>query len=246
MKEVNEVVQKMSGSDRPVPVWTEFGEVQVVSTSEKPKPLLFSVAVRLKNFTITATTPANSGVRFETGVSELQISNRVETVKKSSTNHQFRISTKARVNMKLSLGQIIRDTVYFEEFQTQAYFKTTIQMSNVIQNLSTASGDKDVIHINLTRPLVFVQPIGKFLAFWGLFLDDLVYRRRIAARFAHRKKCKQESPREICFYFASGESRRNSPIGKQRKCAIAIIVRYSGRRQSQRTRKFKKVQGKIS
>ena len=162
MKEVNEVVQKMSGSDRPVPVWTEFGEVQVVSTSEKPKPLLFSVAVRLKNFTITATTPANSGVRFETGVSELQISNRVETVKKSSTNHQFRISTKARVNMKLSLGQIIRDTVYFEEFQTQAYFKTTIQMSNVIQNLSTASGDKDVIHINLTRPLVFVQPIGKF------------------------------------------------------------------------------------
>ena len=32
MKEVNEVVQKMSGSDRPVPVWTEFGEVQVVSS----------------------------------------------------------------------------------------------------------------------------------------------------------------------------------------------------------------------
>ncbi len=26
MKEVNEVVQKMSGSDRPVPVWSEFGE----------------------------------------------------------------------------------------------------------------------------------------------------------------------------------------------------------------------------
>ena len=93
MKEANEVVQKMSGSDRPVPVWTEFGEVQVVS-SEKQKPLLFSVAVRLKNFTITATTPANSGVRFETGVSELQISNRVETVKKST--NQFRISTKAR------------------------------------------------------------------------------------------------------------------------------------------------------
>ena len=172
MKEVNEVVQKMSGSDRPVPVWTEFGEVQVVS-SEKPKPLLFSVAVRLKNFTITATTPANSGVRFETGVSELQISNRVETVKNQSTN-QFRISTKARVNMKLSLGQIIRDTVYFEEFQTQAYFKTTIQMSNVIQNLSTASGDKDVIHINLTRPLVFVQPIGKF--FQRLFLDRMANR----------------------------------------------------------------------
>ena len=29
MKEVNDVVQKMSGSDRPVPVWTEFGEVKL-------------------------------------------------------------------------------------------------------------------------------------------------------------------------------------------------------------------------
>ena len=103
MKEVNEVVQKMSGSDRPVPVWTEFGEELI--SNEKPKPLLFSVAVRLKNFTITATTPANSGVRFETGVSELQISNRVENVKKY-TNAPFRISTKARVNMKLSLGTV--------------------------------------------------------------------------------------------------------------------------------------------
>ena len=141
MKEVNDVVQKMSGSDRPVPVWTEFGEefvsttTQSTSTVEKQKPLLFSVAVRLKNITITATTPANSGVRFETGVSELQISNRVENVKKKSSSNS-RVFTKARVNIKLSLGQIIRDTVYFEaesQFSQQAYFKTTIQMSNAIQ-----------------------------------------------------------------------------------------------------------------
>ena len=79
---------------------------------------------------------------------------------KKSAGNQFRISTKARVNIKLSLGQIIRDTVYFEEFQTQAYFKTTIQMSNVIQNMNSDAGDKDVIHINLIRPLVFVQPIA--------------------------------------------------------------------------------------
>ena len=217
MKEVNEVVQKMSGSDRPVPVWTEFGEVQVVS-SEKPKPLLFSVAVRLKNFTITATTPANSGVRFETGVSELQISNRVETVKNQSTN-QFRISTKARVNMKLSLGQIIRDTVYFEEFQTQAYFKTTIQMSNVIQNLSTASGDKDVIHINLTRPLVFVQPIGKLIAFSSLFFD----------RTANRKKSKQESCSRDLFLFCEWRittqfARRKTTHVRTRAASFILII----------------------
>lgn len=171
MKEVNEVVQKMSGSDRPVPVWTEFGEEFVSQSNEKPKRLLFSGSVRLKNITITATTPANSGVRFETGVTELQISNRVENVKKLSS---FKISTKAKVNLKLSLGQIIRDTVYYEaetQFQTQAYFKTTIQMSNAFQgNESSEENDseKDVINITLKRPLIFVQPIAvdRAILFW--------------------------------------------------------------------------------
>ena len=67
MKEVNDVVQKMSGSDRPVPVWTEFGEEFVTqsSSTDKQKPLLLEIAVRLKNITITATTPANSGKKNE-------------------------------------------------------------------------------------------------------------------------------------------------------------------------------------
>ena len=65
----------------------------------------------------------------------MQISNRVENVKRKTSSNS-RIFTKARGNIKLSLGQIIRDTVYFEaesQFQSQAYFKTTIQMSNAIQ-----------------------------------------------------------------------------------------------------------------
>ena len=171
MKEVNDVVQKMSGSDRPVPVWTEFGEEFVTQTETVQKPLLFSVVVRLKNITITATTPANSGVRFETGVSELQISNRVENVKKKSSSNS-RIFTKARVNIKLSLGQINRDPVYYEaesQFATQAYFKTTIQMSNAIQGgLSENQSDKDIINIDLIRPLVFVQPVAvdRAILFW--------------------------------------------------------------------------------
>ena len=48
--------------------------------------LLYSVMVRLKNITITATTPANSGVRFETGLSELYISNRVQNMQQSSSS----------------------------------------------------------------------------------------------------------------------------------------------------------------
>ena len=46
MKEVNEVVQKMSGSDRPVPVWTEFGELELQSAESKT--LLFSIVVSNK------------------------------------------------------------------------------------------------------------------------------------------------------------------------------------------------------
>ena len=66
MKEVNEVVQKMSGSDRPVPVWSEFGDEVVEVSQPSQRPLLFSIAVILRDITITATTPANSFVRFET------------------------------------------------------------------------------------------------------------------------------------------------------------------------------------
>ena len=132
MTEVNEVVQKMSGSDRPVPVWTELGE-ELEEQHTGNKQLLFSVSVRLKNITIMATTPANSGVRFETGVSELHFSNRVENIQGSVEGKQNKIMTKANINIKLSLGQIIRDPVYYEaetQFQTQAYFRTTYFIFN--------------------------------------------------------------------------------------------------------------------
>ena len=42
--------------------------------------------VRMKNIMITATTPANSGVRFETGIPELCISNRVQNMQQSSSS----------------------------------------------------------------------------------------------------------------------------------------------------------------
>ena len=42
-----------------------------------------SVSVKLKRITITATTPSNSAVRFETGTSELVLSNRIANVQAS-------------------------------------------------------------------------------------------------------------------------------------------------------------------
>jgi hypothetical protein len=170
MKEVNEVVQKMSGSDRPVPVWTEWGELELRLADRKP--MLFAVVVRLKNITITATTPAHTGVRFETGLSEFHISNRVQNTVGSAPG-KSRLFTKAKLNIKLCLGQLIHDPIYFEaepQFQQQAYFKTTIQLHNAFQGepSSNASKDTDVIFITLDRPLIFVQPIAidRAILFW--------------------------------------------------------------------------------
>ena len=201
MKEVNEVVQKMSGSDKPVPIFSEFGE-EVDETAEAIKrPLLFSVAVRLREITITATTPSNSYVRFETEhLSELQLSNRIENVIGgiSDGSGHFRgvpglkpkISTQAKIDMKLSLGQIIRDQVYYEaatEYQHQAYFKTSIQLRNAFQgeanfgdssqNDSKTEREKDVINITLSRPLIFVQPVAvdRAILFWLSYKNAYEY-----------------------------------------------------------------------
>ena len=201
MKEVNEVVQKMSGSDRPVPVWSEFGELGEEVPHTTQRPLLFSVSVKLREITITATTPANSYVRFETeNLSELQISNRIENVVGGTSGNikntkglqasNHKISTQAKIDMKLSLGQVIRDQVYYEaatEYQHQAYFKTSIQLRNAfqgesnfgesIQDISKTGLEKDVINITLSRPLIFVQPVAvdRAILFWLSYKNAYEY-----------------------------------------------------------------------
>ena len=168
MREVNDVVQKLSGGERLVPVWNEFGEdFEIMQTSSSSKRLLFSISVRLKAIRITALTPTmagvrDSGVKFETGKSELQISNRVENVQ-GSTVGGYKISTSAQVNLKLSLVQVIPHPIYKEaenQFIEQAYFKTSIKLRNAFQGETAAESsllEKDMINITLKRPLVFVQ-----------------------------------------------------------------------------------------
>jgi len=166
MKEVNEVVQKMSGGDRLVPVWTDFGEEFELHHSTPNKQLLYTVSVELKRITITATTPSNSAVRFETGTSELVLSNRVANVQGSKFGSN-KISTKAKIHLKLSLGQLIRDVIYPEaepQFQQHAYFKTSVQLRNALEDESNTEEsnipDKEVILITLNRPLIFLQPVA--------------------------------------------------------------------------------------
>ncbi|XP_046402633.1 transmembrane protein KIAA1109 isoform X3 [Ischnura elegans] len=90
MKEVNEVVQKVYGGEKPVPIWLEGQED---SSNSSLKRLLFSLVIRIKRIQLTATTPTNSAVRLETGAVEFQLSNRVQnvsTVPPSSTNSHSR------------------------------------------------------------------------------------------------------------------------------------------------------------
>ncbi|CAL8120556.1 unnamed protein product [Orchesella dallaii] len=81
MKEVNEVVLKMSGGDKPVPLWEDDG-----SSRSSMRSVLFSLFVRLQSIQITATTPTNTAVRLETGLLEFQMSNRVKTEEDDETD----------------------------------------------------------------------------------------------------------------------------------------------------------------
>ncbi|XP_042203884.1 transmembrane protein KIAA1109 homolog isoform X4 [Homarus americanus] len=166
MKEVNEVVQKMAGGDKPVPLWTEEGPTSHVS---QPRRLLFTLQLRLKGIIITATTPTQSAVRLETGVVELQLSNRVENISRPSrtsvdpTQH-MKIFGKAQVDINVALGQLLRNDMFEEaepEFQQLAFFRTRICLRNALYNEMLSVGDDgEVVLITLTRPLVCVQPLA--------------------------------------------------------------------------------------
>ncbi|CAM1304937.1 KIAA1109 (predicted) [Pycnogonum litorale] len=172
MKEVNEVVQKVSGADRPIFLWPEDEEVKqstCQTSSSSTATLLFSLQLHLKGIQITAMTPTNSAVRFETGSVQLQLSNRVQNMSRvsmSSSHANFvKLFGKVQLDMNLSLGQLIKHAVFEEaepEFQQFAYFKTRFIMRNALQDEMAASqsDDKEAVLITLNRPLIHVQPIA--------------------------------------------------------------------------------------
>lgn len=81
MAEVNDVLNKVSGGDKPVPLWEDHNYTSSSQHSDSAlRFLLYNLVVRLKGIQITATTPTNTAVRLETGLVELQLSNRVQNV----------------------------------------------------------------------------------------------------------------------------------------------------------------------
>ncbi|XP_069702783.1 bridge-like lipid transfer protein family member 1 isoform X3 [Periplaneta americana] len=169
MKEVNEVVQKVYGGEKPVPLWLEDSEEP---TSSSLKRILFSLVIRIKRIQLTATTPTNSAVRLETGAVEFQLSNRVQNVSGAAQpNPYMKIFGKAQVDVNLSLGQLLKNVMFEEaepEFQQYAFFKTRIGLRNAFQDEMVQGEDKEVVLITLKRPLIYIQPmaVDKAILVW--------------------------------------------------------------------------------
>ncbi|EZA51340.1 hypothetical protein X777_10025 [Ooceraea biroi] len=168
MKEVNEVVQKVYGGEKPVPLWLEDDE----PTSSTLKRILFSLIIRIKRIQLTATTPTNSAVRLETGAVEFQLSNRVQNVSGATQpNPYMKLFGKAQVDINLSLGQLLKNILFEEaepEFQQFAFFNTRIGLRNAFQEEMAQGEDKEVVLITLKRPLIYIQPmaVDKAILVW--------------------------------------------------------------------------------
>lgn len=93
-----------------------------------------------------------------------EVSNRVQNVSGFAQNSaSARLFGKAQVDLKVSLGQIIRNALFEEaeiEYQPVAFFNTRISLRNAFQDEIIEGEDKEVVLITLKRPLIYIQPVA--------------------------------------------------------------------------------------
>lgn len=98
------------------------------------------------------------------GVVELEVSNRVQNISGFNRNNtSTRFFGRAQVDLKVSLGQIIRNALFEEaeiEYQPVAFFNTRIGLRNAFQDEIIEGDDKEVVLITLKRPLIYIQPVA--------------------------------------------------------------------------------------
>lgn len=136
---------------------------------------------------MTATTPSMRAVRFETGLIELELSNRIQCkAQPGGSSSYLKLFGKCQVDLNLALGQIVKHQVpagrpsgpdpagtsfispsvlqVYEEagsdFHQVAYFRTRIGLRNALQEEISGSSDKEAVLITLNRPIVFAQPVA--------------------------------------------------------------------------------------
>ncbi|XP_077202572.1 bridge-like lipid transfer protein family member 1 isoform X2 [Paroedura picta] len=168
MKELNEAMQKVSGVEPPSPLWNAHDGT---TDGEKPKILLYSFSLQFKGIQVTATTPYVRAVRFETGLTELELSNRIQTKAVSGSSSSLKLFGKCQVDLNPALGQTIKHHVYEEagsDFHQVASFKTGIGLRNALREEIGGSSDRAAVLITLNRPVVFAQPVAfdRAVLFW--------------------------------------------------------------------------------
>jgi len=112
--------------------------------------IYWSHGLWVKGIQITATTPTNNAVRFETGVIELELSNRVQGVALvthpapslhaapglTPKNAPLKVFVRSVVDLNLALGTLLKNPMFEEaesEFQHLASFQTRITLRNALQ-----------------------------------------------------------------------------------------------------------------
>lgn len=65
---------------------------------------------------MTATTPSMRAVRFETGLIELELSNRIQCKSTPTGSSYLKLFGKCQVDLNLALGQIVKHQVIFFSF----------------------------------------------------------------------------------------------------------------------------------
>ncbi|CAD7085829.1 unnamed protein product [Hermetia illucens] len=185
MKEINEVLQKVYGGEKPVPLWMEDTE-----NTSSLKTILFSIDICVKRIQLTATTPCSSAVRFETGTLDLHLSNRVKNIGEGTGRKLF---GKAHIEFNLSLGQIIKNVIFDEaepEFQQYAFFNTTVRLRNAFQD-EVLNDDKELILLTLKRPLIYIQPVAvdKAILVWLNYKNAYEYWAEKRANISHDFSC---------------------------------------------------------
>ncbi|XP_071510002.1 bridge-like lipid transfer protein family member 1 [Diadema antillarum] len=166
LKELNNMVRGIQQTHWPV---SESSKTKLAPSTPTPDRITYSMQVRLEGIQVTATSPTASAVRFETGVVELEFSNRPQPQTEDGVDGEeevipgsgMRMFAKALIEFNLSLGTLVKNPVFIEadpEFHELAYFKTKIGLRNTVKD---TSGDmkegKDTLLITLNRPMLFVQ-----------------------------------------------------------------------------------------
>eukprot|EP00794_Sanderia_malayensis_P007184 gene7184-7990_t len=166
IKEVNQVIRDVDEND-PVPLWRTASNVSFPE-EENAIPLLYSIQVNLKGIQITATTPSTTAIRLHTGIVALELSNRSPNKEKRmqipKRGSYMKLFGRAEVDLMVSLGQCNQDIFMDgdDNFESFAYFKTRVGLSNTLQDkpIFHHSQDKETVIITINKPQIYLMPLA--------------------------------------------------------------------------------------